>query len=232
MDLVDTLLGAGMAALALVAAAAVASRRTPSEATRSALQHLAAGVICAVVAAELVPEALKTGRSSYVCAGFVAGLVVMLGAKAVADRLAGPGGRTGLLLATGLDVTIDGLLIGVAFALGPSMGGLLVLAFTLELTAVGLALGAVETSFRRSLATASVLAFPVLPAAVVGHVVLSQLSVAFEACLLGFATSVLLYLVVEELMREAHEVEEHWVATLSFFAGFLGLLLLQMQIDA
>ena len=142
----------------------------------------------------------------------------------------------GLLLASGLDVTIDGLLIGVAFALATATGFLLALAFTLELAAVGLAIGAggdtsKSTSVRRSVTIASMLAAPVVPAAIVGKLMLSPMSQPFEAGLMGFSSAVLLYLVIEELMREAHEVEELPAANWLFFAGFLGLMLLQMQIN-
>ena len=46
---------------------------------------------------------------------------------------------------------------------------------------------------------------------------------------MGFSASVCLYLVIEELMREAHAVKEHPVANWLFFAGFLALVLLQMH---
>ncbi len=235
MGMMDLLVGASIPALTLVAFAALAGRRAPSDGMRSAMQHLAAGVICGVVAAELVPQAMETQLPLEISLGFTCGLVLMLSANAVAERLQGGRGRTGMLLASGLDVTIDGLLIGVAFALGTGFGMLLVLAFTLELAAVGLAIGAGSSTSRKvsarsSAGVAAILAAPVVPAAWVGKVMLSPMSRPFEAVLMGFATAVLLYLVIEELMREAHAVEEHPSANWLFFAGFLGLMLLQMQI--
>lgn len=235
MVMIDTLVGAGIPALTLVIFAALAAYRAPTDAMRSAMQHLAAGVICAVVATELVPEAMATGLPIQVSLGFAAGLVLMQSAKFIAEKLVGGKSRVGLLLASGLDVTIDGLLIGVAFALGASTGFLLVLAFTLELAAVGLAIGAdkgisKQPSVWRSAGIAALLAAPVVPAAFLGLTVLSPMSPPVEATLMGFASAVLLYLVIEELMREAHEVEEHASANWLFFAGFLGLMLLEMQI--
>lgn len=236
MELAELLLGAGLPALTLVVCAAIAGHRSPSDGMRSAMQHLAAGVICAVVAAELIPQAMKTDLPLEVTVGFVAGFSLMLSAKALADRMMGGKGRVGLLLASGLDLLIDGLLIGVAFAISPDTGFLLVLAFTLELAAVGLAIGAgggeaKNESSWRSTGVAALLALPVVPAAIVGKVLLSPMSPPFEAGLMGFASAVLLYLVIEELMKEAHEVEELPAANWLFFAGFLGLVLLQMQID-
>jgi len=227
----NAVVGSALAAAVMVATAAIAGRFLPSPATHSAMQHLAAGVICAVVAGELVPNAMKTGRAVELSVGFLAGLVLMLSAKAIAERLSGERNRAGILIAVGLDVTIDGLLIGVAFALGTATGGLFVLAFTLEFVAVGLVIGAAgERSISRSIGTAAIVAAPVVPAAAVGESLLSPMSLSVEAGLMGFATSICLYLVIEELMREAHAVKEHPLANWLFFSGFLGLLLLQMRI--
>jgi ZIP family zinc transporter len=45
---------------------------------------------------------------------------------------------------------------------------------------------------------------------------------------LAFAAASFLYLVTEELLKEAHEVREAPWMTALFFAGFIGLLLLDM----
>lgn len=222
--------GAGLAALVMMTTAAIASRIHPTAAVHSAMQHLAAGVICAVVAAELVPQAMETGRPAELSMGFAAGLVLMLTAKALSDRLGGEQRRTGMLIAVGVDVAIDGLLIGVGFAIGAGTGSLFVLAFALEFTAVGLVIGAAPgQSTARSAGIAALISAPVIPAAAAGEWLLSPLSLPLEAALMGFAASVCLYLVIEELMREAHAVKEHPVANWLFFAGFLALVLLQMH---
>jgi len=46
---------------------------------------------------------------------------------------------------------------------------------------------------------------------------------------IAFATAALLYLVVEELLVEAHEEPETPLATVMFFVGFLVLFLLDSQ---
>ena len=225
--------GAGLAALVMLTSAVIASRAKPSAAVHSAMQHLAAGVICAVVAAELIPEAMETHRPIELSLGFFAGLVLMLSAKAVSDRLGGERRRTGMLIAVGVDVAIDGLLIGVGFAIGTGTGSLFALAFALEFTAVGLVVGAAKgQSTARAAGTAALIAAPVIPAAAAGEWLLSPLSPPLAAALMGFAASVCLYLVIEELMREAHAVKEHPVANWLFFAGFLALVLLEMHITS
>ena len=83
------LVGSGIAAVVMVATAAIAGHRAPGEGTRGAMQHLAAGVICAVVAAELVPEAIETGRAVEVSAGFVAGFVSVTSFLGLARSIGG-----------------------------------------------------------------------------------------------------------------------------------------------
>jgi len=46
--------------------------------------------------------------------------------------------------------------------------------------------------------------------------------------ILSFGLAALLYLVTEELLVEAHEEKETPVATLMFFVGFLGFLVIGM----
>ena len=48
---------------------------------------------------------------------------------------------------------------------------------------------------------------------------------------LSFGLAALLYLVTEELLREAHEERETTLATATFFAGFLAFLVIGMVLD-
>ena len=238
MALFDALWGAGLSALALLVGAALASFRTPSAVATSGLQHLAAGVVCGVVAAELVPELLEGGTVVPVATGFTLGVVLMLSAEPLSQRLFGRKGSVGFALATGLDIVIDGILIGFAFAMGTRVGVLLVVAFILELGALGLAIGT-RTARRgrppsalRRMGLPLALALPVIPAAALGGVLLQAVGPAGRMGLLSFATAVMLYLVVEELLKEAHAVKEKPTATVAFFVGFGALLLLQVLMRA
>ncbi|MEE3327624.1 MAG: transporter [Myxococcota bacterium] len=236
MDLGYALWGAAAAALALILGAAVAGLRTPSARLQSVMGHLASGVVTGVVAAELVPEILETGRPGALSIGFIAGACLMISVQRISDRYFKAQGNTGFLVATGLDVTIDGLLIGFAFAIGTSVGGLLVLAFILELLALGLAVGSDSANSNtgagsgNALRKAFILALPVVPAAAAGALLLISAGEGLRQGLMGFAVAVMLYLVTEELMKEAHETEETPVATAAFFFGFLVLVLLELAI--
>lgn len=236
MDLNYALWGASAAALALILGAALAGFRTPSPALRSIIGHLASGVVFGVVAAELIPEILETGQPLALSLGFILGASLMMSVEGISERVFKSRGNTGFLLATGLDVTVDGVLIGFAFAIGTSVGGLLVLAFTLELLALGLAVGGRsgklnrEASIGSVLRTACGLALPVIPAAAAGCLLLASASEGLRQGLMGFAVAVMLYLVTEELLKEAHETEERPLATAAFFGGFLVLVLLELAI--
>ena len=78
--------------------------------------------------------------------GFVIGVALMLLVKYLTDREQGESGQSNgsessasLLLPLGIDVAIDGLLIGLSFAAGVMAGLLLTVALAVELMFLGLA---------------------------------------------------------------------------------------------
>ncbi|MBX9640609.1 MAG: ZIP family metal transporter [Mycobacteriaceae bacterium] len=223
---------------ATVLGGAIATFRTPSEKLRSLVQHFAAGVVLAVVAGELLPEMTKEHRPVGVVIGFVLGVALMLGVKAVTERIEGRSGssgnsKAGLLTAVGIDVFLDGLLIGVGFAAGERVGTLLVIALTLELLFLGLSVAAslAEATFPRSrnILTVTGLAGMIVVGAWLGGSLLGGLSGLSLEIVLSFGAAALMYLVVEELLTEAHEVQETPLITASFFAGFVALYLLELM---
>ena len=82
----------------------------------------------------------------------------------------------------------------------------------------------------RVLATTAGLTALLLAGAVAGTLAAGALSGGALAGLLAFGVAALLYLVTEELLVEAHETEDTPLATATFFAGFLALLLLEMAL--
>lgn len=222
---------------ATVLGGAIAVFRVPSDKTRSLVQHFAAGVVMAVVAGELLPEMTREHRPLGVLIGFVLGVALMLGVKALTERIeqkdeqAGDG-KAGLLIAVGIDVFLDGLLIGVGFAAGERVGTLLVVALTLELLFLGASVAAsltqAKVSRARTLLTVAGLAALVVVGALLGVTFLSGLTGLALEIVLSFGAAALMYLVVEELLTEAHEVKETPLITTSFFAGFVALYLLEL----
>ena len=79
------------------------------------------------------------------------------------------------------------------------------------------------------MAISGALAVTVLVCAVLGNILLSGASNAVIAAALAFSAAALLYLVTEELLIEAHTVEEKPIATLVLFSGFLVFSSIQLS---
>lgn len=236
----DRLLGiAGVAlvpvALALVGAI-VATLRPPGPRMRSFIQHFAAGVVFSVVAVELLPDVMARHKPIQVVVGFALGTAAMLGLRSLARRLESEsndrGPSVGMLVGIGVDLAVDGMLVGVGFAAGAEEGWLLVLALSIELLSLGLAVAA---SFAqrgsgglRAIATVSLLALLIPAFAVVSSMLLASLSESTMEIVLSFGLAALLYLVTEELLVDAHEEPETPLSAATFFAGFLLFLVVGM----
>lgn len=210
--------------LAAVLGAAVTAWRRPGPQLVSAIQHFAAGVVFAVAASEILPDLKHTGAAWPVFIGGGIGILTMLAVEALERRVQG---ATGLLVTVGVDLFIDGLVLGLAFLAGATQGLLLTIALTLEILFLGLT---IAVAFRDGgrlrpvwVTAAMVVLLPLgaLLAAPVG-----QLPGAVVTGFLAFGLVALLYLVTEELLVEAHETPDRpWIAAM-FFVGFLVMLLL------
>lgn len=212
--------------IAAGAGAGFAGWMSPDARLVSGVRHFAAGVVFAAAAGEILPDVVHRASPAATILGGLIGLAVMLGVKQAEERLKGP---AGLLTAIGIDVFIDGLVLGVAFNAGARAGLLLAVALTLEILSLGLALTASLGEFMRSRLkiVATVLALSLLlPAGALLALPVSLLpSVAFTG-VLAFGLVALLYLVTEELLVEAHEVKDTPLITAMFFVGFLSIILL------
>lgn len=210
--------------------------RAPGPRLTSAIQHFAAGVVFAVIAVELLPELVGKHAPLAVMVGFALGVLLMLGMKALTERLGAkavlPAGSTaspiGLVATVAIDVFIDGLLIGVGFAAGAEQGKMLTFALTLELLFLGLS--AASSQIQAGVARAKVVGVTLLLGglvalgAIIGILLLGGLRGSMLAGVLAFGSAALLYLVTEELLVEAHEVPETSWLTAAFFLGFLVFL--------
>ena len=210
---------------------------------RSHVLHLAAGVVFSVVAVELLPEIQRRALVWDVVLGFALGIGTMFFVDRVLDRVrargeeknASSGGvATSLFVAVGIDFLLDGLLLGVGFAASKRIGILLALAEAAEQLSVGLALAGEMTKAgvarARVLIAVSALGSLVFVSAALGATVLSDLAGGMMETVLSFGVAALLYLVTEELLREAHEERETATGTAMFFAGFLAFLVIGMTL--
>ena len=222
--------------IAVVIGGVLAARYPPAPRMRSIFQHVAAGVVFAAVAGELLPEITATHDVAAVVAGFAIGIGLMLAVRQLTEPAATPAEHDlnprGLIVAVGVDLLIDGLLVGIGFAAGAEVGVLVTTALTLEALFLGLAtaasLAGAGASQTRLVVTSIGLGSLIVLSAIAGAVVLGGISGTPYAAVLGFGSAALLYLVTEELLVEAHEVPETPLATASFFVGFLVLLVIEM----
>lgn len=219
----------------------VAAFRPPGPKLTSTVQHFAAGVVFAAVAGEILPDMSHGAHLPAVVVGFVAGVALMLvlGAwerRTEAAAEAGPADAFpgAALVAVGIDLIIDGFLIGVGFLAGEKQGLLLTFALTLEVLFLGLSVAALLSRAgtgpgRIILATAG-LSLLTAVGAVASALIGPSLSAAGLVGVLSFGCAALLYLVTEELLVEAHETapDSSW-RTAMFFVGFLLVILLDIE---
>jgi zinc transporter, ZIP family len=209
----------------------------PSHSARSLIQHFAAGVVLAALAVELLPEIEREHAPGLVLVGaFALGSLFMYALKLwtlklehQAEQSTPSGLNTGLLLATFIDVAVDGFIIGAGFAAGGKTGTVLALGLSVELLFLGLALTSEATAGWRIVAISGALGGTVLGAALIGNLLLAGASPAVIGGALAFSAAALLYLVTEELLMEAHTVEEKPISTLVLFGGFLAFWSIQLM---
>lgn len=233
--------------LATAAGAGITAWRPPAPSIRSAIQHFAAGVVFSVVAVELLPDVTRVHRIPEVVIGFASGIALMLLVRYAAARMEGHAdtgalaplapvapadvvrrASVGILVAVGVDILLDGVLVGIAFAAGAKEGVMLTIALSLELLSLGLALATEFTARVRAVLVPTAVSLLLVVGAVSGDTILRGASPHLLAGVLAFGCAALLFLVTEELLVEAHEVPETMLATAMFFAGFLLFLVLGM----
>jgi ZIP family zinc transporter len=193
--------------------------------------------VLAALAVELLPEIGREHAPAIVTAGsFALGSLFMYGLKLWTLHLehqaetssTAEGISTGLMLATFIDVAMDGFIIGAGFAAGGETGTILALGLSVELLFLGLALATEATKGWRIVAISGALGGTVLIFSLIGNYLLAGASHALIGGTLAFSAAALLYLVTEELLMEAHTVEEKPVSTLVLFAGFLSFWSIQL----
>ncbi len=232
---------AAIPAAAVVVGGVAAAFRPPGPAVTSGVQHVAAGVLFAALATELLPDVVHRRLPWVTLGGFALGVAAMLLLKALSRRLearvvAETNGAivpTSLLLVSGVDIVLNGLLIGIGFAAGERQGLLITLALTLEVLLLGVATAAAISgpgARRRVIATTLGFATLLLAGAGIGSYFLAGVNGLILDAVMSFGVAALLYLVTEELLVEAHEVDETPLLTSMFFVGFIALLLIEMLV--
>jgi ZIP family zinc transporter len=217
----------------------VAKIRKPSDTWRSAIQHFTSGVVFAVVAIDLLPDIIKDHAPYEMAIGFSCGIILMLFIRAYAEKIEAnhPNHEQAtlpiaLLGIVAVNVVVDGFLIGVSFVANEQTGQFLSLALGLEMFLLGLALS-VSLSQTKLHWFSSSLIITLLAATVVISAVLSYLLIQFIpssgiTLIMAFGLASLIYLVTEELLREAHQLPDNAYITAAFFIGFLLFFIFSM----
>ena len=216
---------------------AVAAVRVPGEQATSAVQHLAAGVVFAAAAIELVPGVLHSAPLPATI-GFALGIVVMFALRHLSDAAERRAERRGLPLSIGLIVTIgidffiDGVVLGAGFTNDSQTGILLTIAITLEYLFVGLSVAATLPTRApwALIALPTGLALFTIGGTALGVAMLTGTSKPVMAAVLGFGAVVFMYLVTEELLVKAHEQGDTAFGSATFFVGFLCYLLIEQAL--
>lgn len=224
--------------LAAIAGALLAALRPPGARVTSGVQHFAAGAVLAAIALDVLPGLHEQGHLAIATAGFALGAAILLGLRQLETRAgAGTGDRRaeglplGLLAAVGVDLLMDGILVGLSVAtLGRSQGVALTIALTLVVLPLALSV-TVELSNRGAGTVTAALVPPLLSLAlVVGAIgavlLLGSAPAALLAGLLAFGVAALLFLATEELLVEAHETVDTPLLAAMFFVGFFALYVL------
>jgi ZIP family zinc transporter len=205
---------------------------------QSIILHFAAGVVFSVVAVELLPDMIRIHDPYAIIIGFVLGIATMLLIKKYTSGLKQGVGKMGLpwgiLVAVGIDLLLDGLLLGTGFAAGKKEGVLLALALSTECLSLGLALGGtlvgLGIKMRKLMMVMCMLGVVVLLGAGIGFFVLHYTGERTMEVLLSFGSAALLFLVTEELLVEAHRERDSPGYTSAFFGGFLLFMVLGMLV--
>ncbi len=236
--LLQLILFALVPALAIFFGGVFSTIRQPDKKTQSLVQHIAAGLVFAALVGEVLPELTSKHPSPiWITGGFALGVALMLVMRWFIERRV-PKGKivpddpTTLILVVGIDILIDGLLIGIGIGLGNVQGILLTVALGIEILFLGLSTGVemidAGAKRRRIFTTLLILAVPPIIGVFTGGYLFSNITQTVMTVVLSFAAAALLYLVTEELLVEAHEVPETPFSTAAFFVGFLVLYLLEI----
>ena len=223
-------------ALTLMGGGALGSRFHPGHQLRGMIAHLVGGLVLGTAAADLMPAASRSGHPLALALGFCLGFSLLLVINAVLKEpeLPGDGERARplaiLLLPFLVDSLIDGLVVGISSE-ATSNGWIIPIAVALEMglaaLGVGTLLGRGAGRWRSSLAGV-LMGLAYLFGLGVSQWLGDWLRGAALTGLLAFGTAALIYLVVEEVMKEAHAdgEDDSGVVNLAFFIGLLVVWLL------
>ncbi|NKE69989.1 ZIP family zinc transporter [Nitrospiraceae bacterium HYJII51-Mn-bac16s-1-B09] len=213
-----------------------------SQRTLSIALHGAAGVVLAVVAVELMPQALKAAAPWIIILAFLAGgglfMVVDALLDVVGSRYGGEKGQAGpwmIFFGVSVDLFSDGIMIGAGSTLSFGLGLLLALgqvpADIPEGFATIAAFKARGVPRRTRLLAAAAFALPIFLGTTIGYFGVRGRPEVVKLALLAFTAGMLTTVTVEEIVPQAHQGKETKQATFAFIIGFALFTFLSVYLD-
>lgn len=209
----------------------------PSKTMLNRALHAATGIILAVVAVEVMPEAMSGAPAWLLAVAFLAGggahLLIEAGVERWQESRQGGAGVGAWMtyLAVATDLVGDGLLIGAGSAVSARMALLLALGQVMADVPEGFAVIAnfrdkgVERAKRMMLSASFVL--PVLGAAIFAYFVLRGQGEEVKMAGLVFVAGLYTLAAVEDMLGEAHKsIEDSRWSAISFLMGFALFMIL------
>lgn len=234
---------AGMPAVGNFAGGLLAEAFGVSKRTLSLALHMAAGIILAVVAVELMPQVLRIDKPWISVLAFVAGggfFVLMDRTIDVVQERFGGGGNAGpwmIYFGVAVDLFSDGLMIGTGTSIGFGLGLLLAIGQVPADVPEGFATIATfrekGVPRRTRLLLAASFALPILLGTTVGFWAVRGQPDWVKMALLAFTAGVMLSVAVEEMLTEAHRAnsEDPGWATPCLVGGFALFTLISVYFD-
>lgn len=211
----------------VLAGAVFSTRHTLGDRSRSLVHHAAAGTVLAGLVVDIFAKLLaRPHQLAFTAVGMAAGLAAMLAIRTYAGNET-DAGAGGLVPTVVTDIAVDGVLIGISAALASGTGLLFAVALAPEMGLLGVTAGqslATTWPARQVIAAAAAVAAAITGAGALGWA-LAGTGPAVTTTVLGVGASVIVYLVLEELLREVHQTDTGPVEVAVLFGFFLPFFL-------
>ena len=212
------------------------SRLRPGKRFRAVVAHLVGGLVLGIAAADLMPAASDSGHPLALAIGFCLGFSLLLVINAVLEDpddnsvQSRPRPMLLLMLPFLIDSLIDGLVVGIS-SKAAGQQWVIPVAVALEMGLATLGLGTLlgrGAGRWQSRVSGALMAFTYVIGLSVSLVITNGLQGPALTGTLAFGTAALIYLVVEEVMKEAHArgEDDSGVVNVAFFIGLLCIWLL------
>ena len=212
------------------------SRIRPGKRFRAVVAHLVGGLVLGIAAADLMPAASNSGHPVALAIGFCLGFSLLLVINAVLEEPheRHEHGRARpmlmLMLPFLVDSLIDGLVVGISSGASEQQW-VIPVAVALEMGLATLGLGTLlgrGGGRWRSALSGALMAVTYLIGLSTSLLITNGLQGPALTGTLAFGTAALIYLVVEEVMKEAHArgEDDSGLVNVAFFIGLLCIWLL------